>query len=132
MTEKKITKRDNFNTIIEVLTNAGREDLAAVIAHEIELLDNKAAKAKATAAKKKIEGDALTAAVEAVLTDELCTIADITAKVEFDGEVSTAKVQYRLNQLVTNGKARKHRAYIYDISHPVFPLEALESVPQLL
>ena len=109
MTEKKITKRDNFNTIIEVLTNAGREDLAAVIAHEIELLDNKAAKAKATAAKKKIEGDALTAAVEAVLTDELCTIADITAKVEFDGEVSTAKVQYRLNQLVTNGKARKEQ-----------------------
>ena len=111
MTEKKITKRDNFNTIVEVLTAAGREDLAAVITHEIELLDNKAAKAKATAAKKKSEGDELTAAVEAVLTDELATIADITEKV--DGEdVTVAKVQYRLTQLVKNGKACKEQITI--------------------
>ena len=110
MTEKKITKKDNFNAIIEVLTEVGREDLAAVIKHEIELLDNKAAKAKATAAKKKTEGDALTAAVEAVLTDELTTIKDITDKVEFDDfDGSQAKVQYRLNTLVANGKAYKEQ-----------------------
>ena len=96
--EKKITKRDNFNAIIEVLTDAGREDLADVIKHEIELLDNKAAKAKATAAKKKTEGDALRDAVQAVLTDELATIKEITEKVEFEGfDGSQAKVQYRLN-----------------------------------
>ena len=111
MTEKKITKRDNFNTIIEVLTSAGREDLAAVIAHEIELLDNKAAKAKATAAKKKVEGDALRDAVEAVLTDDLCTIADITAKVEGD-DVTTAKVQFRLNALVNAGIATKEQVTV--------------------
>ena len=108
-TEKKITKRDNFNAIIEVLTDAGRDDLAKVIEHEIELLDNKAAKAKENAAKKKTEGDELTAAVEAVLTDELTTIADITAKVEFEGEITQAKVQYRLNQLVKNDKAVKEQ-----------------------
>ena len=107
--EKKITKRDNFNAIIEVLTDAGREDLAKVIEHEIELLDAKSSKAKATAAKKKAEGDALTVAVEAALTDELTTIADITAKVEFDDEVTVSKVQYRLNQLEKNGKARKEQ-----------------------
>ena len=107
--EKKITKRDNFNAIIEVLTDAGREDLADVIKHEIELLDNKAAKAKATAAKKKTEGDALSDAVAAALTDEFCTIADITDKVVFDGEVSTAKVQYRLNDLVKRGIATKEQ-----------------------
>ena len=110
--EKKITKRENFEAIIAVLNDAGREDLAAVVAHEIELLDNKAAKAKAKAAEKKTEGDALTAAVAAVLTDEFCTIADVTAKVEFDGEVSTAKVQYRLNQLVNNGKAVKEQVTV--------------------
>lgn len=108
-TEKKITKRDNFNAIIEVLTDAGRDDLAKVIEHEIELLDNKAAKAKENAAKKKTEGDELTAAVEAALTDELTTIADITAKVEFEGEITQAKVQYRLNQLVKNDKAVKEQ-----------------------
>ena len=110
--EKKVTKRENFEAIIAVLNDAGREDLAAVVAHEIELLDNKAAKAKAKAAEKKTEGDALTAAVAAVLTDEFCTIADVTAKVEFDGEVSTAKVQYRLNQLVNNGKAVKEQVTV--------------------
>lgn len=109
--EKKITKRDNFNAIIEVLTDAGREDLAKVIEHEIELLDNKAAKAKATAAKKKVEGDALRDAVQAVLTDELQTIADVTAKVEGD-EITAAKVQFRLNALVGAGIASKEQVVV--------------------
>lgn len=110
--EKKVTKRENFEAIIAVLNEAGREDLAKVVAHEIELLDNKAAKAKAKAAEKKTEGDALTAAVEAVLTADFATIADVTAKVVFDGEVSAAKVQYRLNQLVNNGKAVKEQVTV--------------------
>lgn len=108
MTEKKITKKDNFNAIIGVLIDADREDLAKVIEHEIELLDAKSSKAKATAAKKKAEGDALRDAVQAVLTDEFQTIADITAKVEGE-DVSTAKVQYRLNALVGAGIAVKEQ-----------------------
>ena len=102
MTNKtaKITKKDNFISIVNILEAAGHTDLADVIKHEIELLDNKAAKAKATAAKKKTEGDELRNAVEAVLTEELCTIADITAKVEGD-DVTASKVQYRLNALVS-------------------------------
>ena len=108
MTEKKITKRENFVTIVDVLNGAGREDLAAVINHEIELLDNKAAKAKEAAAKKKVEGDELTDAVLAVLTDDYCTIADVTAKVD-NAEVTASMVQYRLNALVKNGKAVKEQ-----------------------
>ena len=111
--EKKITKRDNFNAIIEVLIEADREDLAKVIEHEIELLDNKAAKAKATAAKKKVEGDALRDAVQAVLTDELQTIKEITEKVEFEGfDGSQAKVQYRLNALVNAEIAVKEQVSV--------------------
>ena len=113
MTEKKITKRDNFNAIIGVLIDADREDLAKVIEHEIELLDNKAAKAKATAAKKKTEGDALRDAVQAVLTDELQTIKEITEKVEFEGfDGSQAKVQYRLNALVNAEIAAKEQVTV--------------------
>lgn len=107
----KITKKDNFIAIVNVLENAGRTDLADVIKHEIELLENKAAKAKATAAKKKVEGDALRDAVQAVLTDELCTIADITAKVEGE-DITTAKVQFRLNALVNAGIARKEQVVV--------------------
>ena len=107
----KITKKDNFNAIVEVLETAGRADLADVIRHEIELLANKASKAKATAAKKKVEGDALRDAVQAVLTDELQTIADVTAQIEGE-DVSASKVQYRLNALVTNGLAVKEQVTV--------------------
>ena len=109
--EKKITKRENFLSIVEVLVEAGHEDLAKVIEHEIELLDNKAAKAKATAAKKKVEGDALRDAVQAVLTDELATIAEVTAKVEGE-DVTSAKVQFRLNALCNAGIARKEQVTV--------------------
>ena len=111
MTEKKITKKENFTEIAAFLTEAGKIEWADVINHEIELLDNKAAKAKATAAKKKTEGDALRDAVQAVLTDELQTIADITAKVEGE-DVSAAKVQYRLNALVGAGIAVKEQVTV--------------------
>lgn len=111
MTEKKITKKENFIEIVNVLEEIGREDLAKVIKHEIELLDNKAAKAKATAAKKKTEGDTLRDAVQAVLTNELQTIADITAQVEGD-DISTAKVQYRLNALVGAEIAAKEQVTV--------------------
>ena len=111
MTEKKITKKENFIEIAAFLTEAGKIEWADVINHEIELLDNKAAKAKAAAAKKKTEGDALRDAVQTVLTDELQTIADITAKVEGE-DVSAAKVQYRLNALVGAGIAVKEQVTV--------------------
>jgi hypothetical protein len=109
--EKKITKRENFENIIKVLLEAGREDLASVISHEIELLDNKAAKAKEAAAKKKAEGDELYSAVAAALTDELTVISDITAKVGME-DVTNAKVQARLNKLVAAQVARKEQVTV--------------------
>lgn len=111
MTEKKITKRENFVEIVDVLTAAGREDLADVVLHEIELLDNKAAKAKETAAKKKAEADELTDAVAAVLTDEFQTIGDITAQVEIP-DVTTHKVTNRLTRLVGANLAVKEQISI--------------------
>ena len=113
MTEKKITKKENFTEIAAFLTEVGKIEWADVINHEIELLDNKAAKAKATAAKKKTEGDALRDAVQAVLTDEFQTIKEITEKVEFEGfDGSQAKVQYRLNALVNAEIAVKEQVSV--------------------
>lgn len=110
-TEKKITKRDNFNEIIEILEDAERQDLIDVIKHEIELLDKKAASAKAVAAKKKATADPLMDAVLAALTPELQTIADIANKVEMV-DVTVAKCQYRLNKLVDNGSAIKEQVIV--------------------
>ena len=40
----KITKKDNFMAIVEVLRENGKEELAKVMEHEIELLSAKAGK----------------------------------------------------------------------------------------
>lgn len=38
---QKLTKKDNFTAIVEVLKTADRPDLVSVMEHEIELLDKK-------------------------------------------------------------------------------------------
>ena len=105
-TDKKITKRDNFVSILNALKDANLNDLADVMQHEIDLLDSKAAKAKEAAAKKKETIDELGNAVAAALTDEFCTIADIATKVTGD-DVTIAKITNRLSKLVANGVAEK-------------------------
>lgn len=108
----KITKKEMFAKIAEtietgILAEGITEDAIVEFCHkEIEALDRKSAKAKESAAKKRAEGDELTERVAEVLTDELATIGDITAAIG-DEAVSTAKVQYRLNQLVKAGRAVK-------------------------
>ena len=104
----KITKKDNFNTIIEILSSLEEDhsDLIDFCEKQIELLEKKAAKAKETANKKKDETDALCDAIVAALTNELASIPDITANTESE-DVTEGKVRYRLNKLVTLGLAEK-------------------------
>ena len=45
---KKVTKKENFGKIIEVLKASGREDLVPVMEHEIELIEKKANSGKMT------------------------------------------------------------------------------------
>ena len=109
-TTTKITKANYYDAIIEAMTTGetpiAPEDIVAFCEREKEQLAHKAEKAKERAATKKIEGDALRDAVQAALTTELSTIADITARVEGE-EVTVGKVQYRLNSLVAAGLATK-------------------------
>ena len=88
---------------VHVVTN---EALAEFAEKEIAALDKKAEKAKERAAQKKAASDELMDAVREALTDEFECIADIAAKIEGD-DVTVAKVQYRLNQLVKNDEAEK-------------------------
>ena len=111
----KITKKDNFNAIVEVLETAGRADLADVIRHEIDLLNAKSSKAKARAAEKKAENDALTDIVISVLGEDFETIPTITEKVnEVDETATVSKVQYRLVQLVKSGVAESSEIKVSD------------------
>ena len=119
---EKMTKRNVYEALINY-ANSGvmayaadegdvvvtTEALAAFAENEIALLDKKAVKAKERAATKKAEGDELTEAVRAAMsTEEFEPIADIAARIEGE-DVTVAKVQYRLTQLVKNGEAEKEQ-----------------------
>lgn len=102
----KMTKRDYFNELKDMAIDAERIDLANFCDRQIELLDAKAAKAKAVAATKKAASDELTDMVLAALTSEFESIADIAARIEGE-DVTVSKVSYRLNALAKAGKAIK-------------------------
>ena len=110
---EKITKREMFEAIIALATGGEMKYEAEAFVNfcenEISLLDKKAAKAKERAATKKAEGDELTEAVRAAMSvEEFEPIADIAARIEGE-DVTVAKVQYRLTQLVKNGEAEKEQ-----------------------
>lgn len=112
-TTVKNTKKDYYTNIIQAMQTGevtiDPVEIVAFCENEIAMLDRKAEKAKERAAAKKADGDALTEAVKAALTDDFMIAADITIKVaEAVGdelEVSVHKVLYRLTQLAKNNEA---------------------------
>ena len=119
MEKTTITKREMYEQIILMFTEgtedneiiATAEDVIAFCGKEIEALDKKAAKAKERAAAQKAEGDELTDAVLAVLTDEFQPAGDIVKALNRE-DVTTHKVSYRLRVLVEGGKAVKEQINI--------------------
>ena len=112
----KVTKKNILNAIYELIPDGTEievdgvtvtvDDIRAYVDTTIEQMNAKQEKAKVRAAAKKAEGDELTAKVEALLTDEYQTGADILAGIE-DPEVTKAKVTARLTQIVKAGRAHK-------------------------
>lgn len=113
MEEKKMTKKDYFVEIKEILENANETALAETMAHEIELLENKAIKNKERAAQRKIEGDELRDTIASVLTDDLQTIDEIVDQIEGE-DITKAKIVARLTQLVKLEEATKEQVKTED------------------
>lgn len=122
---EKFTKRNVYEALINYANGGAMayadgdatveipaEALAAFAENEIALLDKKATKAKERAATKKAEGDELTEAVyAAVSAEEFETKETIAARIEGE-DVSIAKIQYRLNQLVKAGRVVKEQGTV--------------------
>ena len=109
--EKRITKRDNYEALKEIVEKSNVENaemLVEFINKQIEMIDNKSAKAKEKAAEKRAEGDELRAVIKSVLTNEYQTVDTITAQIEGE-DITKAKVVARLTQLVNNGEAVKEQ-----------------------
>ena len=102
----KITKRDNFISIIEVLKGADRTDLVEVMEHEIELLDKKKASGKMTKTQVANED------IKALIIEELIRLAkpvSITELISESAEIaekcgnSNQKVSALMTQLKNTG-----------------------------
>ena len=109
MADVKVTKKDWYAQIAEVVEASETEnkaDILAFIEHEVELLNSKAEKAARRAELKKSGGDVLRTQVQQILTDNLQTIEELTAQID-DVGVTKAKVTARLTQLVKAGVATK-------------------------
>ena len=107
--EKKITKRDYYEMLKEIVLNAnieGATELVEFIDKQVALIDSKAEKAKERNAEKKAKGDELREVVQSVLTDEFQTIDAIASQIEGE-EITKAKITARLTSLVKNGIAEK-------------------------
>ena len=98
---------------VEVVDGITAADIVAYAEKTLEQLNRKNAYAADKAAEKKAAGDALRAAVQAVLTDEYQSTADILEQIE--GEDLTApKITARLTQLVKAGIAVKEQIKVGD------------------
>ena len=111
--EKKITKREKFEMLKEIIRGdvnvemtVEQADLIDFLDAQIVAIDTKAEKAKVRNAEKKANGDELRDVVQAILTEEYQTIDAIVAQIEGE-DVTKAKVTARLTSLVKNGLAEK-------------------------
>lgn len=106
MTEKKITKRENFESIKEILIELGREDLAKVMEHELELLDKKkASKSKKDVERAKFDEKLANGLVEEMEENRLYTITemlkDLACCKEYELDTGDILSNQRLSRIVT-------------------------------
>lgn len=103
MTEKKITKKDNFKAIIEILKDYERDDLVGVMEHELELLEKKNAY-KSTNKRKIAENTELVEEIKSVFLDNLTQMFNCSDVVRYlNFKYSTQKLAPQLNKMVENG-----------------------------
>ena len=109
----KVTKRDNFKAIIEVLAGQGKDELVKVMEHEIELLDKKSnTPSKADKAKAEAN-EALKTAICELIKDTPMTASDIAQSLSTaDNLIPNQKITAMLRQMgdtvkreVVKGKA---------------------------
>ena len=105
----KTTKRDNFTAIIAVLKAAGKNDLVAVMEHEIELLDKKSANRSTKPTVRQAENAEIKSAIVASLEKgKLYRCSEIQAMNEILASATGTQRTARLcNDLVTDGKLTK-------------------------
>lgn len=119
--EKKITKKDYFNQIIEVLSEHGTQEQVDFCKHEIELLDKKAQNKKKGVSE---ENRKLADIVLTVLADgKKMTVSEVQKADTELSTLSTPKVTALLNLLQNEGSVVRE----VEKGKPLFSLKATET-----
>jgi hypothetical protein len=101
---KKLTKKDYFDMLREIVVSMERQDLVDFIDHEKELLSKKSSKTSPT--KTQVENEKIKGVIVETLANigDYATITDIQGANETLANLSNQKVSALLTQLV-NDKA---------------------------
>ena len=99
---KKMTKKDYFKALKEIVTEIGRTDLVDFIDHEVELLNKKGS--KSTPTKTQVENEVIKEKIVATLVDlaKYATITEIQDANTELADLSNQKISALLKQLVDN------------------------------
>lgn len=113
---KKVTKRDNFNTLLAIKEVADNKQLVEFINHELELLDRKSAShVTAQTANQKANEEIKKQIVGTLAKIGKSTISDIQNANEEMAQYSNQKMSALLKQLVdtkvVNKTIEKKKAY---------------------
>ena len=105
--EKRITKRDNYNEILAIVTELGRTDLIDFCNHEIELLSRRANRTSLTKTQK--ENLELVEVIYNTIAEiaKPATIAEITEANEALKDFSNQKISALLKKLVDSERVVK-------------------------
>ena len=104
---KKLTKKDYFDMLREIVTEIGRTDLVDFIDHEKELLVRKGS--KSTPTKTQVENEAIKEKIVATLVElgKYATITEIQGANTELADLSNQKISALLKQLVDNQVVEK-------------------------
>jgi hypothetical protein len=114
-TNKKLTKRDHYNTLLKIEDVKKDEDLVKFINHEIELLEKKNSAEKKPTAQQSENNGIKDAIVNGMAPQRNYTITDIIKEVPECSELTNQRVSALIRQLITDGKVErfeeKRKAY---------------------
>lgn len=116
MAEKKVTKRESFTAIKEFLEQNGKDRLAKVMEHELELLAKKNASDKKPTAVQ-IANEGIKSVILETLAEngKMMTISEMQKINAELGELSNQRISALVRQLINDGKVEriedKRKAY---------------------
>lgn len=117
---KKLTKKDNFTTIRNILEELGKTELVTVMEHELELLEKKnSADRKPT--ENQIANNSIKETIVELLvtTGKRMTISEMMKASDELGELTNQRISALIRQLMAEGKVDriedKRKAYFFAV-----------------